>query len=86
MILKPGAPSRDIVASASVLRAPADPRLGDAARAASPARRAALFAEDGLWYDAVATAAGLGQQTALDALMNEVGLIPSQTLPHPGEG
>ena len=86
VILKPGAPSRDIVASASVLRVPADPRLDNAVRAASPVRRAALFAEAGLWYDAVAAAAGLGQQTALDALMNEVGLTPSQTLPHSGAG
>jgi hypothetical protein len=86
VILKPGAPSRDIVASASVLRVPADPRLDDAARAASQARRAALFAEAGLWYDAIAAAAGLGQRTALDALMNEVGLTSSHTLPHPREG
>jgi hypothetical protein len=64
----------------------ADPRLDDAVGTASPARRAALFAEAGLWYDAVAAAAGLGQQTALDALMSEVGLTPSQTLPHPGGG
>jgi hypothetical protein len=74
VILKPGVPSRDIVASASLLRVPADPRLDEAARAASPARRAALFAEAGLWYDAVAAAASLGQETALDALMSEVGL------------
>jgi hypothetical protein len=80
VILKPGAPSRDIVASASVLRVPADPRLDDAVQAVSPVRRVALFAEAGLWYDAVAAAAGLGQETALDALMSEVGLIPSQGL------
>jgi hypothetical protein len=74
VILTPGAPSRDIVASASLLRVSADPRLDDAVGTASPARRAALLADAGLWYDAVAAAAGLGQQTALDALMNEVGL------------
>jgi hypothetical protein len=74
VILKLGAPSRDIVASASLLRVPADPRLEAAAQAASPAGRPALLAEAGLWYDAVATAADLGQQTALDALMREVGL------------
>ena len=74
MILKPGAPSRDIVASASLLRVPADPRLDDAARAASPARRPALLAEAGLWYDAVAAAAVLDRQTALEALMRQVGL------------
>jgi hypothetical protein len=74
VILNPAAPSRNIVASASLLHVPADPRLDAAVVTAPPARRAALFAEDGLWYDAVAAAAGLGQQTALDALMNEVGL------------
>jgi len=74
VILKPGAPSRDIVASASLLRVPADPRLDDAARAASPAHRPALLAEAGLWYDAVAAAAVLDRQTALEALMRQVGL------------
>jgi Domain of Unknown Function (DUF928) len=74
-ILKPGAPSRDIVASASLLLVPADPRLDDAARAASPARRPALLAEAGLWYDAVAAAAVLDRRTALEALMSEVGLV-----------
>jgi len=34
-----------------------------------------LFADAGLWYDAVAAAADLDQHAALDALMNEVGLV-----------
>jgi hypothetical protein len=74
VVLNPSVPSRNIVASASLLRVPADPRLDDAARAASPAQRVDVLAEAGLWYDAVASAAGLGQQTALEALMGEVGL------------
>ena len=39
-----------------------------------------MLAEAGLWYDAVAAAADFGQQTALDALMSEVGLTSSQGL------
>lgn len=74
VILNPNAPSRDIVASASLLRVPPDPNSDAAARATPPARRAALFADAGLWYDAVAAAADLDQHTALDALMTEVGL------------
>jgi hypothetical protein len=74
VILKPGAPSRDIVASASLLRVPADLKIDDVARTASPTHRPALLAEAGLWYDAVAAAAVLDRQTALEALMSEVGL------------
>ena len=74
VILNPDVPSRNIVASASLLPVPPDPRLEDAVRADPPASRAALLASAGLWYDAVAAAAGLDQQTALDALMSEVGL------------
>jgi hypothetical protein len=74
VILNPSAPSRDIVASASLLRILRDPSLEAAARAAPSARRAALFADAGLWYDAVAAAADLNQRAALDALMHEVGL------------
>jgi Domain of Unknown Function (DUF928) len=79
VILNPNAPSRDIVASASLLRIPPDPNLDAAVRAASTARRAALFADAGLWYDAVAAAADLNQRGALDALMNEVGLAEPAT-------
>jgi hypothetical protein len=75
VILNPSMPSRDIVASASLLRILPDPDLDAAVRAVPPARRAALFAEAGLWYDAVAAAADLDQRGALDALMNEVGLV-----------
>jgi hypothetical protein len=75
VILNPSAPSRDIVASASLLRILPDPNLDAVVRGVPAARRAALFADAGLWYDAVAAAADLNQRGALDALMNEVGLI-----------
>jgi hypothetical protein len=75
VILNPSVPSRDIVASASLLRIPSDPNLDVVVHAAPSARRAALFAEAGLWYDAIAAAADLNQHGALDALMNEVGLV-----------
>jgi hypothetical protein len=78
VILNPKARSRDIVASASLLRTTAEPTIAAALRAATPDRRAALSAQAGLWYDAVAAAAemaGLDRHAALDALMNEVGLV-----------
>jgi hypothetical protein len=71
------APSRDIVASASLFRVPPDAALVNALRNALPTRRAELYAQAGLWYDALAAAAetaALDRHTALDALMNEVGL------------
>ncbi len=74
VILNPKARSRDVVASASLLRTAPDPAL----ETAPPSRRAALFAQAGLWYDAVAAAAetaALDHHVALDALMNEVGLV-----------
>jgi len=77
VILKPEARSRDIVASASLLRTVPDPAMESALRGASTSERAALFAQAGLWYDAVAAAADIGafdRHAALDALMNEVGL------------
>jgi hypothetical protein len=77
VILNPKAPSRDIVASASLLRTAPDPTLESALHGAPPSRRAALFAQAGFWYDAVAAAADMeafDRHAALDALMNEVGL------------
>jgi hypothetical protein len=77
-ILNPKAPSRDIVASASLLRTAPDPSLESALHDAPPNRRAALFAQAGFWYDAVAAAAEMeafDRHAALDALMNEVGLV-----------
>jgi hypothetical protein len=77
VILNPKAPSRDIVASASLLRTAPDPTLESTLHGAPPSRRAALFAQAGFWYDAVAAAADMeafDRHVALDALMNEVGL------------
>jgi hypothetical protein len=84
IILNPRAPSRDIVASASLLRVPSDPGLETTVRAAPSVRRAALLAEAGLWYDAVGAAgeaAAFDRYAAMDALINEVGLLlaPGQT-------
>ena len=78
VILNPKARSRDIVASASLMRTVAEPTVEAALRAASPNRRAAILAQAGLWYDAVAAAAetaSLDRHAALDALMTEVGLL-----------
>jgi hypothetical protein len=78
LILNPKARSRDIVASASLLRAIPDQAIEAALRTAAPSRRAGLLAQAGLWYDAVAAAAdisALDRHAALDTLMNEVGLV-----------
>jgi hypothetical protein len=78
VILNPKSPSRDIVASASLLRASLDPVIESALRGAPASRRATLFAQAGFWYDAVAAAADMeafDRHAALDALMNEVGLV-----------
>jgi hypothetical protein len=78
VILNPKARSRDIVASASLLRTAADPVLEVSLLGAPPHRRAVLLAQAGLWYDAVATAAeaaAFDRHAALDALMSEVGLV-----------
>jgi len=82
VILNPKARSRDIVASASLMRTVAEPTVEAALRAASPNRRAAILAQAGLWYDAVAAAAetaSLDRHAALDALMTEVGLLEPAT-------
>ena len=77
VITDPKERANDIVASASLLRTVADPALDGAVRAAPPQRRAALLAQAGLWYDAVAAAAETRDQdrhAALDALLDQVGL------------
>jgi hypothetical protein len=77
VITDPKERASDIVASASLLRTVPDPALDGAIRAVAPQRRAALFAQAGLWYDAVATAAEAKDQdghAALDALLDQVGL------------
>lgn len=78
VILNPEARSRDIVASASLLRTAPDPAIESALRETSASQRAVLLAQTGLWYDAVAAAADIeafDRHAALDALMNEVGLV-----------
>lgn len=75
VVIDPHAWSRNIVASATILVAPT--AADDAARAASPARRAALFAAAGLWYDAIGAAVAaeaFDRHAALDALIRQVGL------------
>jgi hypothetical protein len=79
VILNPKSRSRDIVASASLLRTAGEPMVDVALpRGTPPNRRAAILAQAGLWYDAVAAAAeaaSLDRHATLDALMNEVGLV-----------
>jgi hypothetical protein len=77
IIRNPNAPSRDIVASASLVRVPIDPNLDAELRAAPAVRRAALFGNAGLWYDAIDAAADLNQRGVFDALLQEVGLVES---------
>ena len=77
VVLDPKARSRDIVASASLMCTAPDPTL-EAALAAQTSRRAGLFAQAGLWYDAVAAAAetaAYDRHAALDSLMTQVGLV-----------
>jgi hypothetical protein len=76
IILDPKAWSRNIVASAAILRISPDPASGPVAAAAG-SRQAALFARAGLWYDAVAAAfddSGPDRHAALDRLIEQVGL------------
>jgi hypothetical protein len=74
-ILDPHAWSRNIVASATILRS--DEPGAAAARAAPAAGQAAIFAQAGLWYDAVAAAVAseaVDRHAALDALLDQAGL------------
>ncbi len=74
-ILDPATHARDIVASATIMLSFRN--WANAAVAAPPVRRAALWAQDGLWYDAVAAAVAaehLDRHEGLDALLREVGL------------
>ncbi len=68
--------SRNVVASATIRRVPADASAEAAMRAPTSSRADAL-AGAGLWYDAVAAAAelqNLDRHAALDRLLTEVGL------------
>jgi hypothetical protein len=89
VILNPEARSRDIVASASLLRTAPDPATESVLRGASTSQRAVVLAEAGLWYDAVAAAADIeavDRHAALDALMNEVGLVEPARYDHQATG
>jgi hypothetical protein len=73
----PQAPSNDIVASATIMRVAADPAVDAAAHNAPPVRRAAIYAQAGLWYEAVAAAfdaSNTDGHAAFDALLDQVGL------------
>ena len=77
VITDPRERANDIVASASLLRTVPNPGLDGVIRAAPPQRRAAVLAQAGLWYDAVAAAAETKDQdrhAALDSLLDQVGL------------
>ena len=76
IILDPKAWSRNIVASAAILRTAPDPASASAAAAAGQ-HPAAMLARAGLWYDAVAAAfddRGSDRHAALDQLIEQVGL------------
>jgi len=68
--------SRNVVASATILRVPPD-AAAEAAMRSAAASRAAALAGASLWYDAVAAAAAsqnFDRHAALDRLLTEVGL------------
>lgn len=75
IVLDPRAWSRNIVASSTIVF---DPTVNISADLAMPPlRRAAVLADGGLWYDAVAAAAeaqSLDRHAALDALVHQAGL------------
>jgi Domain of Unknown Function (DUF928) len=77
LVMNPNMPSQNLVASATIVRTAPDPSVDAAARAAPPRKRAALLAQAGFWYDAVAAAVEAGntdRHAALDALLEQVGL------------
>jgi len=88
-VIDPHAWSRNIVASATILR------TGDAAAltagreaAAPPITRAAILGQAGLWYDAVAAAAAAENgdgHAALDSLLHQVGLNGPARFDHAAE-
>lgn len=77
IIVNPNEPSNNVVATATLMRAVPDAALGNSARGASPLHRAALYAQAGFWYDALAAAVegqNADHHAALDALLDQVGL------------
>ncbi len=78
IVLEPRAWSRNIVASAAILRNPSEPAVERAMPATARTRQPGLLAQAGLWYDAVASAAELQEldrHAALDRLLEQVGLV-----------
>ena len=77
LVVNPNMPSQNLVASATIVRAALDPSVDAAARGAPPRKRAAILAQAGFWYDALAAAveaANTDRHAALDALLEQVGL------------
>jgi hypothetical protein len=78
VVVNPQLPSDDVVATATIMRVAPNPAIEAAARDAPPLRQAVIFAQSGLWYDAVAAAAAEARRgagpAALDALLRQVGL------------
>jgi hypothetical protein len=83
VLLDPRAPSRDLVASATIQYRPTDPALEQAVRQAPPNHRVAALAEAGYWYDAVALAE---EARSTDGGAALAGLLAGAELPMPGAG
>jgi hypothetical protein len=78
-------PSDDIVASASLVRVAGDPAFDAEARRTAPAERARLYAQAGLWYNAVAAADAakeLDRHAALDRLLDDANLPAAAQFDH----
>jgi hypothetical protein len=83
VVVDPRSPSRDVVATASIMRTAPDASVTSALQTAPPLRRAGLLAQAGLWYDAVAAAAdsaAADRHAAFDALLDQVGLKEAAAL------
>jgi hypothetical protein len=82
LVVDPERRSRDVVATGWIERVPAPDSLDERLAAAGPEGAAGVYAESGLWYDALAAIWELGQrspadaeaQRQLDALLAQVGL------------
>jgi hypothetical protein len=82
LVVDPEQRSRDVVASGWIERVPAPDALSGRLAAAGPLGAAQIYAESGLWYDALDAIWQLGEarpdgaeaQRQLDALLAEVGL------------
>jgi Domain of Unknown Function (DUF928) len=89
-VIDPRAWSRNIVASATILRTGDASAVAAVHQAASspPMARAAILGQAGLWYDAVAAAAAAENgdgHAALDSLLHQVGLNGPARFDHAAE-